>query len=284
VQANVDLRDKWDPAKRDSTFVPYTAMTTAAAREGARLVIWPETALPMDLPRRPEHLGLVRDLVRESGIFLYAGFVERQVREDGRLDSFNSTFLMADDGVFIDYYRKMHLLPFGERMPFQGIMPWLGRLDFGQAEWTPGPRHTVFEVDGNRFASLICFESIFSRLGRRGVQKGAGFLVNVTNDGWFGDTLLPYQHTWLAVLRASENRVPLIRVANNGLSFYVLPSGRMVESTSLFERERFLVDVTPRPGGSFYTRYGDGTLALLIAVGALFLLVIGRAGARVQTR
>jgi apolipoprotein N-acyltransferase len=183
---------------------------------------------------------------------------------------------MDDAGLIRARYRKLHLLPFGERIPFQKALPFLGKLDFGQAEWTPGPEQTIFEVDGHRFANLICFESIFSGLSRSAVMRGAGFLVNMTNDGWFGDTLLPHQHSWMAVMRAAENRVPLLRCANNGLSFLVLPSGRVTEMTRLFERSSFVGTIQPRPGGSFYTRHGDGAVFLLIAAGFVFVLLAGR--------
>ena len=101
-------------------------------------------------------------------------------------------------------------------------------------------------------------------------------LVNVTNDGWFGDTLLPRQHAWMAVMRAAENRVPLVRVANNGLSFVADPTGRVHGMTGLFEREHFARAVTPRPDGSFYSRHGDGPLFTLLAIGSAFLLLVGR--------
>jgi len=276
VQANVDLRDKWDSAKRDSTFVPYTRMTRRAAEEGARLAVWAETAITFDLSWRPTYDARVRDLARRSSIHIYTGMVERQTRDDDGLDSFNSSLMIDDDGTARGRYRKIHLLPLGERMPFQDLIPALGSVDFGQAEWTPGTEHTLFDVDGHQFTSLICFESIFSRLARAGVRRGADFLVNITNDGWFGDTVLPYQHAWMAVMRAAENRVPLVRVANNGVSFVVHPTGEAVGMTGLFERDMVVVDVTPRPGGSFYTRHGDRPLLIVIGLGFLFLAVVGR--------
>ena len=101
-------------------------------------------------------------------------------------------------------------------------------------------------------------------------------LVNVTNDGWFGDTVLPRQHAWMAAMRAAENRVPLVRVANNGISFVAGPTGRVYGMTGLFTRENFARAVTPRPHGSFYSRYGDGPLFALLAAGSLFLLLVGR--------
>jgi apolipoprotein N-acyltransferase len=281
IQANVNLMDKWDPSKRDSTFVPYTLLTRRAAADRARLVIWGETAVPLDLPRSPEYLERVRMLVRETSTYLLTGFPERVIDEDGLLVGYNSSLLMDDDGVIRDRYRKMHLLAFGERIPFQGILPILGRIDFGQAEWAPGPIQTIFEVDGHRFANLICFESIFSRLARSAVRGGAAFLVNMSNDGWFGDTLLPYQHAWMAVMRAAENRVPLVRCANNGISFVALPSGRVIDQTRLFQREYFVQELQPRPGGSFYTRYGDIPLFVLIVAGFVFVLLVGRTASRV---
>lgn len=280
VQANVDLRDKWNRARRDSTFVPYTRGTVAVADSGARLVVWAETAITFDLTMGSPYGTQLRELARRENVFLYAGFVEKRVDDDGRLEAYNSSLLLGDEGEILGRYRKMHLLPFGERMPFQALVPALGRLDFGQAEWTPGPEQTLLEVDGHRFAGMICFESIFSRLGRSAVRAGAGFLVNITNDGWFGDTILPHQHAWMAVMRSAENRVPLVRVANNGVSFSVRPTGRVDHLTGLFTREHFVADVTPRPGGSFYTRHGDRPLFALLGLGFAFLLIVGRTAAK----
>lgn len=276
VQANVNLFDKWDPAKRDSTFVPYTMGTEAVAAEGARLTVWAETALTYDLPsRRPEYERLAR-LSRETGSYILTGYVERQIDAEGRLNSSNSVLLLGPDGNLHGNYRKMHLLAFGESMPFQSIIPAMGRIKMGQAEWTPGTEQTQFNVDGHPFAVMVCFESIFPRFAREAVSNGASFLVNVTNDGWFGDTIVPLQHAWMAAMRAAENRVPLVRVANNGVSFVAGPTGRVHQMTGLFTRQHYAQAITPRPGGSFYSRYGDGPLFALLALGAMFLIVVGR--------
>ena len=276
IQANVDLHDKWDVAKRDSTFVPYIRGTESVAADGARLSVWAETALTFDLPTRRAEYERVARLSRETGSFILTGYVERQIDDEGKLESSNSVLLLGPDGSIHGNYRKMHLLALGESMPFQSFIPALGKIDLGQAEWKPGEDRTIFDIDGHRFAVLICFESIFSRFAREAVERGAGMLVNVTNDGWFGDTILPRQHAWMAAMRAAENRVPLVRVANNGISFVAGPTGRVYGMTGLFTRENFAHAVTPRPHGSFYTRYGDGPLFLLLAAGALFLLLVGR--------
>ena len=282
VQANVSLMDKWNPAKRDSTFVPYTQLTRRVASQGARLVVWPETAIPLDIARSAAYLELIRELVRDNEIYLLAGFPEHVVTDTGLLDGHNSSFLMDDAGVIRDRYRKMHLLAFGERMPFQDLIPLISKLDFGQAEWTPGPTQTVFDIDGHRFGVMICFESIFPNLAREAVRNGAGFLVNITNDGWFGDTVLPHQHAWMAVMRAAEHRVPLVRCANNGVSFWVDATGRVHDTTEVFERRSFTATLRPRPGGSPYTRYGDAGLFLLVGLGFVYLVVVRRNQLRVR--
>jgi apolipoprotein N-acyltransferase len=274
IQANVDLNDKWDPAKRDSTYVPYTTMTQRAARDGARLVVWGETAVPNDIPRNPAVLEQLRQLAGSSDVAIFTGFPERVVREDGRLDAYNSSALLDDQGMRAERYRKRHLLAFGERLPFQSLIPGIGKIDLGQAEWAVGQEQTVFDFDGIRFGALICFESIFADQAREAVRQGAEFLVNISNDGWFGDTVLPHQHASMAILRAVENRVPLVRCANNGISFWVEPSGRVRQRTGLFRRESFTTCLRPGPGASFYTRHGDVPLFVLVGLGFGFLLLI----------
>jgi apolipoprotein N-acyltransferase len=276
IQGDVDLDDKWDPAERDSTFVPYTRLTELAGAQGARLAIWPETAIPMDLMRSPRYLEWVQATMQRSSAYLLTGLPERQVTPEGKVIAYNSSLLMDDTGAVRSYYRKMHLLPFGERMPLQWLIPALGRVEMGQAEWAIGPEMTVMEVDGVRFCNLICFESIFPDLGRLAVRRGAEFLVNMSNDGWFGNTLAPYQHGLMAAMRAAENRVPLVRVANNGISFFALPTGRIVQQTHLFQRTIQLRTLRPSAPVAPYTRYGDVPLFLLMAATCIFLWAVGR--------
>ncbi len=276
IQGNVSLADKFDPARRDSTFVPYTRLSELAADDGARLVVWPETAIPLDVVRAPRYLMRLRDLVERKHIALLTGFPERQIRPDGKLLRYNSSLLMDDTGVIRARYRKMHLLPFGERMPFQKALPFLGKMDFGQAEWDPGPERTIFEVDGHRFANLICFESIFSGPSRDAVRRGAEFLVNMSNDGWFGRTLGPYQHGLMAAMRSAENRVPTVRSANNGICFFALPSGRVVDQTVLRTRTWIVRTLHPVSGGSTYTRWGELPLLLFLLLQAITLIFVER--------
>jgi len=276
IQGNVSLMDKFDPARRDSTFIPFTRLSEEAADDGARLVVWPETAVPLDVLRAPRYLMRLQELVESKKIYLLTGFPEREVESDGSLLRYNSSLLMDDAGAVRARYRKMHLLPFGERMPFQRIFPFLGKLDFGQAEWDPGPERTIFEVDGYRFANLICFESIFSGPSRDAVRKGAEILVNMSNDGWFGNTLGPYQHGLMGVMRSAENRVPTVRCSNNGICFFVLASGRVVDQTRLQERTYIVRTLHPSATSSPYTRWGELPLALFLLFQAITLAFVSR--------
>jgi apolipoprotein N-acyltransferase len=125
------------------------------------------------------------------------------------------------------------------------------------ADFTPGTRFAVGNVDGNRFGTFICYEAIFPDLVRSFVARGADLLVNVTNDGWYGRSSAPHQHLAMAKFRAVENRKFLIRAANTGITAIVDPGGRLVASTRLFERTVLVGDVSAVAGSSFYSRHGD---------------------------
>jgi len=276
VQANVALKDKWAEARRDSTILPYTELTGAAVAAGARLVIWPETAVPAYLRYDADYLQWVRGLVREMRTPLFAGFPDaRRDETTGELLKFNSSGLFDRTGTLRDRYSKHHLLPIGEAMPFQGLLPFLGGIDVGQAEWTPGAPPGPITVTTPRgafpFAPLICYEAIFGDLARQAVNRGAGCLVNITNDGWFGPTSGPRQHYALSRIRAAECRTTLVRCANNGISAIVGPDGRPREELWLNRRGFVLRPVQLTAARTLYVRAG-------VWPAVAFLLVWAAAG------
>ena len=281
VQANVSLDDKWRRAKIDSTIVPYTQLTAAAARAGAELVIWAETAVPAYvLLREPDLLSWVRRTARENDIYLFTGFPDAKLTSEGRLTRFNSSGLFGPKGDLQDQYEKHHLLPVGERMPFSDFLPFVSNIDMGQAEWLPGEPSapmTITTARGElRIAGLICFESIFASLARQAVSRGAQVLVNITNDGWFGQTAGPRQHAALARLRASECGVPLVRCANNGISFLVDAKGKMMGQADLNQRTYVIADVTPGRCDTLFVRTGARPVAILLLLWSLVALLMTR--------
>jgi apolipoprotein N-acyltransferase len=268
IQANVPQDRKWRPEEEDATVSRLLDLSGRAASDGARLLLWPESssplsyyrpagegALPMPLEPQRAEADRVATFVRESGVTLVAGAVQyRQV--GGRMRAYNSAFVSRPDGGPGDSYDKVHLVPFGEYVPLQRLLFFVNRMVQGAvAEFEAGdtldPLHTPFGDAG----TLICYEVIFPGQVRRVAR--AGFLVNLTNDAWFGHSAAPHQHLALAVARAAENHRWMARAANTGISAIVDPSGRVVAETPL-EVERVLqgtiharADVTP------YSAHGD---------------------------
>jgi len=240
VQPNTDLGIKWNPAYKDTIFSDLESLAREAALKGAGLVVFPETAAPVSFKVTP-HRG-------------------------GAWQSHNAAGLISSRGVLVDSYHKINLLPFGEKIPFSQYIPALSRIDFGQANFIAGKKRTVFPSAAGRFSVLICFESTFSDLTRLFVRDGAQFLVNITNDGWFGSERGPEQHAEMAILRAVENRVMLLRAANTGVSMIVDPAGRVKQKLGMGERGilfgRVVLSSSPTP----FTRFGHLIFLALVAV------------------
>jgi apolipoprotein N-acyltransferase len=278
IQADVALADKWQDARIDSTKIPYAELTREAADAGAEFVVWAETAVPAYLRLDPDLMAWIRGVVREAGVHLYTGFPDADRGPDGEVRRFNSSGLFDPRGVLRDTYAKHHLLPIGEAMPFTRYLPFLAGLDVGQAEWMPGLRPqamTVARPGGDfPFSGLICFESVFSWLARESVLAGSRCLVVITNDGWFGESAGPRQHAALARLRAAECAVPVVRSANNGISFICDDAGRLVEVLGLGRRGFVLADVTPGTGRTLFVRYGSAPLFGLLLVWTVLVAVV----------
>lgn len=259
VQANTPREIKWKVGYRKTVIDDLLEKTRQAAREhDPDLVVWPETAAPIRIPWEKELARSVQETVAEVGRWVLVGTLDAKVLGPEEYEDYNAALLFTPAAEVRQRYYKRHLVPFGEITPFKRILPILARLDFGQSEFTPGREATIFVgPKGARFRVLICFESIFPELAREGVRDGAGVLVNITNDFWFGRSAGPLQHGDMAVLRAVENRVPMLRCANSGLSFFVDPYGRVSSVTPLFTAGLPTAAVRPRGGGSPYTRHGD---------------------------
>ncbi|MBK6897893.1 MAG: apolipoprotein N-acyltransferase [bacterium] len=277
VQADVSLHDKWFDATAATTTEPYTELTAEAARGGAELVVWAETAIPAYLLQDRRLLAWVRAVADSNDVYLYTGFPDARPGAHNRPERTNGSGLFDPDGQLIDRYAKHHLLPFGERMPFQRWLPWLGRLDLGQAEWNAGlPPQPMTVAPGGprslRIAGLICYESIFPSLARQAARDGAQALVNITNDGWFGKTAGPVQHAEMARLRAAETGLPVVRCANNGVSFITDGRGAVRARAGLGGQAVVAADVAPGDASTPFVRHGHAPLAFALAAWTLAVL------------
>ena len=277
VQPNIDAKRKWDARFRSESFEVLRELSLQAAEQRPDLIVWPETAAPSYLFRHPDDMARVTDVARRTGAFVLTGFPDIRADRDARRGArtYNSAVLVSPDGVPGAVYDKIHLVPFGEFIPFETVVPALRDVDFGEADFSPGREHVVFEADQARVSVLICFESIFQSLVREFVQEGATLLVNITNDVWYGRTSMPFQHASMAVMRAVENRRSVARSANSGVSLLLDPYGRVIGRLGIFERGILVGDLPLVPQKTFFTRHGDlvGGGATLLA-GLLVLIPI----------
>ena len=268
VQTSIPQDEKWVSAKIRAIYGRLRELTRQAQEDPAvELVIWPETALPDDVRNSEPSSGLVRSLSL-PGMEILAGSLDTAILDTGEELYFNSAFLFDGQGSISGEYAKRHLVVFGEFIPLHRWTPEWIRTGLGlPLSITSGEGGAIFPVGRGRvpLAPLICFEDILPYLARSDVRAGARMLVNLTNDAWFDDRVAPRQHMRAATLRAVENRVPLARAANTGVSCVVGRSGRvadlLVDETGRTWTPGVLrADVAVPPDGApltFYARFGD---------------------------
>jgi apolipoprotein N-acyltransferase len=269
AQGNVEQDRKWDPAFQDETMARYAELTLAAAKAGARLVVWPETAAPFFLQEPGQRRDDVLQLARSSGVPLLIGTPAFRRASSNALEQRNRAYLIHPNGEVGAHYDKIELVPFGEYVPFRRVLFFVDQVVTAVAILGAGEETTVFEVPGARFGVLICYEGVFPALTRRFVDGGADFLVNITNDAWYGRTAAPYQHLVQASFRAIENRVPLVRAANTGISAVIDADGRIRWQGPLFEMLWHDEEIHWTGERTFYTRFGDVFVWLCVIVTAL---------------
>jgi apolipoprotein N-acyltransferase len=263
VQPNISGAVKWDAAYRDSTIKILGAMTRDV--RGADMIVWPETAVPLYVKHSSSYLDTIAGLAASTGSYILTGFPDYQRGPEG-IRYFNSAMLVSPAGELAQEYRKIHLVPFGEMIPFEDRISILRNINFGEGDFSPGTAYEVFQVGPRKFGVAICFESIYPALVRKFVDKGAGFIVNITNDEWFGSSAGPYQHAQMAVMRSVECRVGLARCANTGLSMLVDPFGRVTRRTELFKRDTLVGEVVCGSGVTPYRKVGHIIDLMLIIV------------------
>ncbi len=263
IQGNIAQQLKWDPDHKDRIFDVYTTLTREAAAEGTDLVIWPETALPVYVhdDRLPERL---KELAKDIATPILIGAPLYEEGPSGGI--FNSALLISPAGELLERYDKIHLVPFGEYIPFGKYIGSLrGLINKPIGDFGKGAEHTIFRLGkGAAFGVLICFEDIFPGLVRNFTARpdSAGFMVNITNDAWFMKTAAPYQHAQSSAFRAVENRRPVVRAANTGLSCFIDKTGRItgtvnVDTEEVFVRGHRTERIKLSPDRSFYAAFGD---------------------------
>jgi apolipoprotein N-acyltransferase len=234
LQGNVPQEEKWDMTFRLSIVSRYAKLSQEAALQNAQLLVWPEASFPDFFTRSYESSGL-RSFVKELKIPMLIG--TPYVDEKSHVS--NSAVLVDADAKTLGRYDKIHLVPFGEYVPLGNFLFFLkpAAESLGVGDFVPGTERTVFElpvdlgghVQNIRFATLICFEDMFSHLARQFVQNGAELLIVITNDAWFQKSGAAYQHLQGSIFRAVENGTWVVRAANTGISCVISPSGKVLD-------------------------------------------------------
>jgi len=236
IQGNIDQSLKWNDAYRYATLSRYQTLTRGEAeRSHPDLVVWPETALPFYLQELSSLSMDVRGLAQDIGVPILTGspaYSFEPGREKPML--FNRAYLVDPTGGLAGHYDKEHLVPFGEYVPLGEYLPFVTKLVHGVGDFMPGKDADPLAHGPMRVGVLLCYETIFPELAQARVESGVNLLVNISNDAWFGRSSAPLQHLYLSVLRAVEQRRTLVRGTNTGISAFIDPHGRILETTALF--------------------------------------------------
>lgn len=271
VQGNIDQNQKWDAAFRDATVEKYLALCRRAADTGPDLVVLPETAMPFYFLYDGVATRKVLTAAREAGTWFLAG-APAAATENGAVKYYNSAYLITPQGQIAGRYDKTHLVPFGEFVPLGPLREWLPfvrTIVAAAGDFTAGNVGQTLEMGGLPLGVQICYEIIFPYQARRIVQNGAGLIINITNDAWYGRTSAPWQHFSMVVFRAVETRRAVVRSANTGISGYIAPTGQIIGATPLFVESVKTWAVPVMQTTTVYCRYGD-----LFAKGCLVGLIL----------
>ena len=274
LQGNILQDQKWDPSMRDAIMQRYIEMTREAIGRGATFVLWPESATPLPYEEDLARGEAIRRLAREAKLTLLIG--SDQVEPVRPIDQgkpatrlFNAAYLIQPDGSTAAIYRKIHLVPFGEYVPFKRLLYFVGPIVDAVSDFSPGTEAVLLPVQGHPVSTAICYEVIYASLIRTFVRQGSELLTTITNDAWYGWSSAAYQHWEQASLRSIEEGRYLARAANTGFSGFVDPYGRVLQRSEMFQSAVMAEDLRFITDRTIYSRIGDvagwGSVALTLA-------------------
>lgn len=260
MQPSIPQDRKWDEVFYREILETYTKLSHDASREGVRLLIWPEAAIPDYLMRNPLRQIELNAIVNATRMDIFTGFPDFEpAPADYPTPHFyyNAASLFRQDGLPQPVFHKNILVPVAERMLWLKYFPALWKLQFGQANWEFGTELAYYESGGHTFSPSICYELAFADINHRmaiplsktkGSPMKCDYLVNVTNDAWFGTSYGPWLHSVMTRFRAVENRIQIYRSANTGISVIVDPMGRELAMAELFKVTNLTAPlyITPR--------------------------------------
>jgi apolipoprotein N-acyltransferase len=240
------------------------------------LIVWPESPAPFE-ENDPQFRAALSNLARDSNAPIIAGNIGMDRTSDNPrgYNLFNSASFVTAQGEFAGRYDKMHLVPFGEYVPFKDVFFFAKSLLYEAGNFDPGQHRIVFTTGGHTYGTFICYESIFGNEIREFTKLGAEVLVNISNDGWYGDTSAPWQHLNMVRMRAIENHRWIIRATNTGVTASITPYGRVIAAAPRHIRTSIRVGFAYENDLTFYATHGDlfaYACALVTALGVAYSL------------
>ncbi|HXE43051.1 MAG TPA: apolipoprotein N-acyltransferase, partial [Candidatus Baltobacteraceae bacterium] len=264
IQPGVPQTLIWDEKENANRFQDLLALSEAALTNKTDLLIWPESAVP---ELSESTFAAITNLIRAHHIWLIFNADDVIPRTNAKNeydnDVFNGAFLLDPDGFFAGIYHKQALVIFGEYIPLEHSLPFIKYLTPVTGSFAAGNEPMQFHIGDMTASPLICFEDTFPRLGRTATTNDTDFLVNLTNDGWFGDSAEQWQHMANSIFRAVENGIPLVRCCNNGITCWIDANGRVHEifrdqTGSVYGEGAETIDLPISPRAqTFYNRHGD---------------------------
>ena len=273
VQGNTPQRIKWRPENRSIIFNRHVALSDKEGVPKPDLIVWPETATPFNLAESEEALEVIGGLPAKNG-FAIIGTPIRTPKSNRGYDYANGLLAIDSKGKIVARYDKTHLVPFGEFIPLESYLPF-DKLVPGRGSFLAGPGPATMQLGSlPSFSPLICYEVIFP--GSVTASERPAFLLNVTNDAWYGRSAGPYQHLAIARMRAIEEGLPLIRVANTGISAAFDANGVEITRIPLEQAESIDVKLPPSNPPTLYAQYGDILYGVLLAIALTLALFFRR--------
>lgn len=271
IQANISQDHKWKPELRFNTLQRHLNLSRSSSLSHAQLVIWPESAVPYSLVPNADLLRLLKQAIPAGGLLLTGG-----LREEGDKETYqiwNSLFAIRADGSIADIYDKVHLVPFGEYIPFHKLLP-VTKITYGVIDFSAGKAPETLSLSDTipSVGPLICYEAIFPTAIIDKTNR-PGWLLNITNDAWFGMSSAPYQHLQMARMRTIEQGIPLIRAANTGISAIIDAYGHINAMLPLGEAGVLEGTLPSALSPTLYYHYGNYIIIIVISVIGLFLFL-----------
>jgi len=275
VQENIPVAANWTPLYFQQTETDLTALTeksvSAQPKGTIGLIVWPESPAPF-FTNDARFRGAMSDVARETQAWVVVGAIgEEKSAAGANPDVFNSAALISPRGDWAGRYDKVHLVPFGEYLPFPSLFAFAGGLTKEVGEFTHGASRTPLDAGGERLGIFICYESVFPDEVRQFANQGAQVLVNISNDGWYGDSGAYAQHLNQTRMRALENNRWLLSATDTGVTASIDPWGRVIARIPRKERTALVAPYALTSVTTFYSRHGDwfAFACAIISLGAL---------------